>query len=161
MRYKVYLDMRLMRLRTLNSSIFYFCRNFAPQFGPIENVVSVPYPLVWYDTVTFKLIPQIMRYISKFKSTFHQFRGSSSFNPLSANPTKWPNTLKQFVGKLSMNCLSVFGHFINLALKGLTVIISVISFCIFSWCKIVELSNLSSSSKDESESIYTTRKELS
>ena len=22
------------------------------------------------------------------------------FNPLSANPTKWPNTLKQFVGKL-------------------------------------------------------------
>ena len=32
------------------------------------------------------------------------------FNPLSANPTKRPNTL---------NCLSVFGHFVNLALKGL------------------------------------------
>ena len=42
-------------------------------------------------------------------------------NPLSANPTKWPNTLKQFVGKLPTNCLSVFGHFVNLALKGLTV----------------------------------------
>ena len=41
------------------------------------------------------------------------------FNPLSANPTKWPNTLKQFVGKLPTNCLSVFGHFLNLALKGL------------------------------------------
>ena len=41
------------------------------------------------------------------------------FNPLSANPTKWPNTLKQFVGKLPTNCLSVFGHFVNLALKGL------------------------------------------
>ena len=41
------------------------------------------------------------------------------FNPLSANPTKWPNTLKQFVGKLPTNCLSVFGHFDNLALKGL------------------------------------------
>ena len=40
-------------------------------------------------------------------------------NPLSANPTKWPNTLKQFVGKLSMNCLSVFGHFVGLVLKGL------------------------------------------
>ena len=38
-------------------------------------------------------------------------------NPLSANPTKWPNTLKQFVGKLPTNCLSVFGHFVNLALK--------------------------------------------
>ena len=41
------------------------------------------------------------------------------FNPLSANPTKWPNTLKQFAGKLPTNCLSMFGHFVNLALKGL------------------------------------------
>ena len=40
---------------------------------------------------------------------------------MSANPTKWPNTLKQFAGKLPTNCLSVFGHFVNLALKGLTV----------------------------------------
>ena len=32
-------------------------------------------------------------------------------NPLDANPTKWPNTLKQFVGNL---------HFVNLAFKGLT-----------------------------------------
>ena len=29
------------------------------------------------------------------------------------------NTPKQFVGKLSMNCLSVFDHFVKLALKGL------------------------------------------
>ena len=35
------------------------------------------------------------------------------------NPTKWPNTLKQFVGKLPTNCLSVFDHFVKLALKGL------------------------------------------
>ena len=40
-------------------------------------------------------------------------------NHLSADPTKWPNTLKQFAGKLPTNCLSVFGHFVNLALKGL------------------------------------------
>ena len=45
-----------------------------------------------------------------------------SFNPLSANPTKWPNTLRQFVGKLPTNYLSVFGHSVNLALKGLTVL---------------------------------------
>ena len=38
---------------------------------------------------------------------------------LSANPTKWSNTLKQFVGKLPTNCLSVFDHFVGLALKGL------------------------------------------
>ena len=40
-------------------------------------------------------------------------------NPLSANPTKWSNTLKQFVGNLPTNCLSVFDHFVKLALKGL------------------------------------------
>ena len=44
---------------------------------------------------------------------------SDSLNPLSANPTKWLNTLKQFVGKLPTNCLKVFGHFVGLALKGL------------------------------------------
>ena len=41
------------------------------------------------------------------------------FNPLSANPTKWSNTLKQFVRNLPKNCLSVFDHFVKLALKGL------------------------------------------
>ena len=42
-------------------------------------------------------------------------------NPLSVSPTKWSNTLKQFVGKLPTNCLSVFDHFLKLALKGLSV----------------------------------------
>ena len=46
-------------------------------------------------------------------------------NPLSANPTKWSNTLKQFVANLPTNCLSVFDHFMNLALKGLKAISSV------------------------------------
>ena len=40
-------------------------------------------------------------------------------NPLSASPTKWSNTLKQFVGKMPANCLSVFDHFVWLTLKGL------------------------------------------
>ena len=40
-------------------------------------------------------------------------------NPLSANPIKWPNTFKQFVGKLPTNWLSVFSHFVDLALKEL------------------------------------------
>ena len=45
---------------------------------------------------------------------------------LSAKLTKWSNTLKQFVVKLPTNCLSVFDHFVGLALKGLrkTVLIS-------------------------------------
>ena len=43
----------------------------------------------------------------------------SIFNPLSDNPTKWPNTFEQFVRKLPTNCLSVFDHFVKLGLKGL------------------------------------------
>ena len=40
------------------------------------------------------------------------------FNPFSANLTKWSNTLKQFVGKLPTNYLSVFDHFVGLSHKG-------------------------------------------
>ena len=40
--------------------------------------------------------------------------------PLNANPEKWPNTLKQIVGNLPTICLSVFDHFMSLALKGLS-----------------------------------------
>ena len=43
-------------------------------------------------------------------------------NPLTVNPRKWSNTLKQFVGKLPTNCLSVFDYFVGLALKGLNYI---------------------------------------
>ena len=38
---------------------------------------------------------------------------NASNNLLSANPTKWSNTLKKFVG----NSLSMFDHFVGLALK--------------------------------------------
>ena len=40
-------------------------------------------------------------------------------NSLNTKFTKWSNTLKQFVGNLPINCLSVFDHFVGLALKGL------------------------------------------
>ena len=40
-------------------------------------------------------------------------------NPLSAKLTKWPNTLKQLVSNLPTNYLSVFTHFVGLALKGI------------------------------------------
>ena len=42
-------------------------------------------------------------------------------NPLSAEPTKWSNTLKQCVDELPTICLSVFGHSVGLALKGLKI----------------------------------------
>ena len=46
-------------------------------------------------------------------------RHFSQINSLSASPTKWSNTLKQFVGKKPMNCLSLFDHFERLARKEL------------------------------------------
>ena len=41
-----------------------------------------------------------------------------SVNTLSVNSRGWSNPLKQFVGKVPTNCLSVFDHFGRLALKG-------------------------------------------
>ena len=43
---------------------------------------------------------------------------NGDINPLSATPIKW--SLKQFVGKLPTNCLSVFDHFVGLARKVLS-----------------------------------------
>ena len=42
-----------------------------------------------------------------------------SWHRLTQNATKWPNTLEQFIGNLPTNCLSLFDHFVKLALKGL------------------------------------------
>ena len=44
---------------------------------------------------------------------------SLNISPLSANFTKWSKTLKQLIGNLPTNCLSVFYHFVGLALEGL------------------------------------------
>ena len=44
-------------------------------------------------------------------------------NSLSAKFTKWTNTLKQFVGFCRV-CLSVFDHFVGLALKGLNYVLA-------------------------------------
>ena len=52
----------------------------------------------------------------------HQF--FKNFNTLSVNPTKWSNTLQEFVGNLPTNISSVFDHFVGLAVKGLTEILS-------------------------------------
>ena len=40
-------------------------------------------------------------------------------NPLSANPTKWSNTLKQLC-----ECLNVFDHFVGMVFQGLRMTIS-------------------------------------
>ena len=40
-------------------------------------------------------------------------KAKKDFNPLSANITKWSNTLKQFVGNLATDYLSMFDHFVG------------------------------------------------
>ena len=64
--------------------------------------------------------------ISEILTVFRYFQGVLKYivekklvNLLSANPTKWSNTLKQLVGDFPTNCLSVFDHFVGLALRGL------------------------------------------
>ena len=42
-----------------------------------------------------------------------------NINPWNTSPTKWSNTLKQFVSKLPTSCLSVFDSFVGCTLKGL------------------------------------------
>ena len=49
-----------------------------------------------------------------FKKSF------ANINLLSANPTKWSNTLSHSVGNLPTNCLSVFSHFVGLALTNVS-----------------------------------------
>ena len=49
----------------------------------------------------------------------HCYSKNFFFNPLSADITKWSNTLRQFISKLQVNCLSVLDHFVGLVLKGL------------------------------------------
>ena len=61
------------------------------------------------------------------------------FNSLSANPEKWSNTLKQIVRNLLTICLSVFDHFMNLALKGLTPLLTVAIFLFPDSAKVVSV----------------------
>ena len=67
---------------------------------------------IWYRTgikdLDYRELKKLYRTTRKLMRTY----GAIYF-------TKWSNTLKQFVGNLPTNCLSVFDHFVGLALKGL------------------------------------------
>ena len=71
-----------------------------------KNIVSLQWNKIFLlnFTVLFESVnkPQV----DSFKNI--------QLNPLSANLTKWSNTLKQY-------CLSVFDHFVILAVKGLII----------------------------------------
>ena len=66
---------------------------------------------------------------SSSKSKTNKWRNVFKVNPLSANPSKWSNTPKQFVG-CYRQIVWVFDHFVGLALKGLTylLVFSIVDF---------------------------------
>ena len=65
-------------------------------------------------------IPRFFNLVSKFKRN-QSFMAQIPrlFYHFKRNPTKWSNTLKQFVSNLPTNYLSVFDHFVKLVFKGL------------------------------------------
>ena len=79
--------------------------------------------LIFHSSFFFSNIENVLR-ISSNLGEFDVLILDFDFevNPLRANATKWSNTLKQFVGNLPTNCLSVFDHFVKLALKGLIIL---------------------------------------
>ena len=87
-------------------------------FIPYPHIV-IHIPLTWHVAIDYK-------FNRLFKITLHTIRKKKTFNPLGASPTKWSNTLKQFVGILPTNCLSVFDHFVGLARKGLNFLLNAI-----------------------------------
>ena len=88
--------------------------------------------IVMFHEVVIKIKIQNLRRnreSNSFRKTFKQFE----FKLLSTNFTKWPNTLKQFVGNFSTNCLSVFGQLVGLALKGLKLVWKTIHLINLPW----------------------------
>ena len=94
----------------------------------IHNHTQNWFPFIKCCRLSWHLCKSKLKSFSIVSSASHDFF-VVTLSPLIANPTKWPNKLKQFVDKLPTNCLSVFGHFVNLALKGLKCIRG------FSWRK--------------------------
>ena len=83
---------------------------------PESDIIQIIQIVRWCLEVHFQYIPKRS---SDFFTTTQKSLKLLILNPLGANPTKWSNTLKEFVGKLPTNCLSVFDHFVGLALIGL------------------------------------------
>ena len=127
-------------MRNLCDTIFYINTSVLQNF---HICMSVPlicvFKIFLINEMTFLMIfnsinPEILK-ISENEIVQVLLFGNNSFskdmnfriitssirliNPLSADITQWSNTLIQFVVKVPMNCLSVFDHFVIVALKGL------------------------------------------
>ena len=99
-------------------------------FGNDEKVLSGPHKrqilLVALQNCEFKNLQIAKTYVTNFvdlstcgESNLHRNTINWKDITLSAKIAIWSNTLKQFVGSFPTNCLSVFDHFVGLALKGI------------------------------------------
>ena len=101
-------------------------RTFCFLYARTLSFLKANSSLMAYDTFTimayYITLFRIVGYVSfiLYKLDSNVIKLVRIINPLSANPTKWSNTLKEFVGNLPTNSLSVFGHFVGLALEGLS-----------------------------------------
>ena len=88
----------------------------------IRILISLSLPEAYFRVISsFILLAALnKRYKSKTNRTELTLLVTiTRINPLNGNLTTWSNTLKQFVDNLLTNCLSMFDHFVGLALKGL------------------------------------------
>ena len=83
------------------------------------DVLQFSFHHKWNDA-RLLLINMVYTRIWKYQESKKKKTWKTEINTLSANFTRWSNTLKRFVGKLPTNCLSVFDHFVWLTLKGLS-----------------------------------------
>ena len=95
------------KARIISSNILRRGNNFSPSSSKKLDETNLGSIL----RLEFKLWTWDLVYFRKLHTLFYLLRD---------NPTKWSNTLKQFVDKLPTNCFSVFDHFVELAFKGLT-----------------------------------------
>ena len=103
-------------------SIVVIATVMAPCFHDYMNIYTyIHFPIIWTSKeCKSEHYPQLWSDINLKKKLWPVYGVIEVFVFKSLSPTKWWNTLKQFVGRLPTNCLSVFDHFVGLALKGLT-----------------------------------------
>ena len=81
----------------------------------VHHAVTLLKPMCpFYKTKAFLIFSEVIEWVHQPEMGQRIF---SVFNLLSANPTKWSNSRQNC--QQPKNCLSVFDHFVGLALKGL------------------------------------------
>ena len=104
----------------IHSQVTRISRSFSePQCFEIKVRAKVNIALILCLTLDCTGLYFFRKKVSKLPIYSYSFRILCYVNHLSANPTNWSNTLKQFVDNLPTNCLSVFAHFVILALRAL------------------------------------------